>query len=147
MEIQITGVTNGQAPYDIFLCTTANTSCFFISGNTSIPPNIIIDSEDYFPGEEVLLLRIIDTNGCVFDEVQNCYSGSTSGCVCNEYVVKWGHPGIVTFSYDPCCPSGATTTTTVNFPTPFTFSSSTTPNLIAGFGGIITLIGDLCPCS
>jgi hypothetical protein len=37
--------------------------------------------------------------------------------------------------------------TTINFPTPFTFSSSTTPNIIAGFGGIISEIGDLCPCT
>ena len=147
MLIEISGVTGGQSPYDIFLCTTANTSCFFISGNTFIPPNIIINSEDYFPNEEVLLLRLIDTNGCVHDEIQNCSSGSTGTCVCREYNLIWGHPGLITFTYDPCCPSGATTMTTINFPTPFTFSSSTTPNIIAGFGGYISEIGDLCPCT
>jgi hypothetical protein len=147
MLIEISGVTGGQSPYDVFLCTTANTSCFFISGNTFIPPNIIIDSEDYFPGEDVLLLRLIDTNGCVYNEIQDCLVPPPSPCICKEYKVIWGHPGLITFSYDPCCPSGTNTTTTINFPNTFTFSSSTTPNLIAGFGGIISEIGDLCPCT
>jgi hypothetical protein len=147
MIIEITGVTSGQSPYDIFLCNTGGTSCFFISGNTFIPPNVEIDTQFYFPGEQTLLVRLIDTNGCIHDEIQDCSSGSTGTCVCREYNIVWGHPGLITFSYDPCCPSGATTTTTVNFPTPFSFSSSTTPNVIAGFGGIITDLGDLCPCS
>ena len=147
MIIEITGVTSGQSPYDIFLCNTGGTSCFFVSGNTYIPPNVYIDTENYFPGEETLLVRLIDTNGCVHDEIQDCTSGSTGSCVCREYTIIWGHPGIITFSYDPCCPSGTTTTTTVNFPNPFLFSSSTTPNLISGFGGIIQDLGDICPCS
>jgi hypothetical protein len=147
MVIEITGVTSGQSPYDIFLCNTGGTSCFFVSGNTNIPPSVIIDSENYFPNEEVLLVRLIDTNGCVYDEIQDCSSGSTGTCVCSEYKVKWGHPGVISFSYDPCCPSGSTITTTVTYPTEFFFSSSTTPNVIAGFGGIIVDLGDLCPCS
>lgn len=147
MLIEITGVTSGQSPYDIFLCNTGGTSCFFVSGNTFIPPSINIDTQNYFPSEDTLLVRLIDTNGCVYDEIQDCSSGSTGSCVCNEYNIVWGHPGLITFSYDPCCPSGTTTTTTVNFPTPFTFSSSTTPNLIAGFGGIIQNLGDICPCT
>ena len=69
MTIEITGTTGGQSPYDIFLCNTGGTSCFYISGNTNIPPSIIIDSDNYFPNEDSLLLRIIDTNGCVFDEI------------------------------------------------------------------------------
>jgi hypothetical protein len=147
MILEITGVTSGQSPYDIFLCNTGGTSCFFISGNTFIPPNVLIDTQNYFPNEETLLLRLIDTNGCVHDEIQNCASGATGSCVCNEYKVKWAYPGIISFSYDPCCPSGFTSTTIVSYPTEFFFSSSTTPNVITSSGGIITDIGDLCPCS
>jgi len=146
MIIEITGVTSGQSPYDIFLCNTGGTSCFFVSGNCSIPPSVIIDSDNYFPSEETLLLRLIDTNGCVHDEIQNCLTGYTGTCVCSEYKVKWGHPGVISFSYNPCCPSGSTITTTVSYPTEFFFSSSTTPNVISSFGGIISELGNLCPC-
>lgn len=146
MVIEITGTTGGQSPYDVFLCNTGGTSCFYVSGNTNIPPSIIIDTENYFPTEETLLLRLIDTNGCVFDEIQDCTSGATGTCVCNEYEIKWGHPGIISVSYDPCCPSGETITQNVSFPTTFLFSSSTTPNIISGFGGVVSLVGDICPC-
>jgi hypothetical protein len=146
MLIEITGTTGGQSPYDVFLCNTGGTSCFYISGNTNIPPSIIIDSDNYFPNEDSLLLRIIDTNGCVFDEIENCGSGSTGTCVCNEYNIKWVIPGILSFTYNPCCPSGATVTQTIAYPTPLTFSSSTTPNVISGTGDYIILLGDICPC-
>lgn len=72
MIIEITGVTSGQSPYDVFLCTTGNTNCFFISGNTTIPPNIILNTEDYFPSEQVLSIKLIDTNGCIHNEILDC---------------------------------------------------------------------------
>lgn len=127
MLIEISGVTGGQSPYDIFLCTTANTSCFFISGNTTIPPNIIIDSEDYFPGEEVLLLRLVDTNGCVHDELQDC---SVPPPIVTEksYEVAWGNPGVVTFDYEI---ASVGIRKTVTYPEFFIFSSSTEPSFVA----------------
>jgi hypothetical protein len=72
MIIEITGVTSGQAPYDIFICDSTNTSCFFVSGSTFIPPSVIFDSDDFFPNENYLYLRIVDTNGCVYSIVINC---------------------------------------------------------------------------
>ena len=72
MIIEITGVTSGQAPYDIFICDSTNTSCFFVSGSTFIPPSVIFDSDDFFPNENYLYLRIVDTNGCVYSTVIVC---------------------------------------------------------------------------
>ena len=72
MNVEITGVTSGQPPYDIFICDSTNTSCFFVSGSTFIPPNIIFDTDDFFPNENYLYLRIVDTNGCVYSTVINC---------------------------------------------------------------------------
>jgi hypothetical protein len=46
MVIQITGDTGGIEPYDIYLCDTTGLSCFYISGNTTIPGTIYIDTQD-----------------------------------------------------------------------------------------------------
>jgi hypothetical protein len=68
MILQITGTTSGTSPYDVFLCNEANTSCFFISGLTYIPPDVYILTDDYFPGETTLFVKLIDLNGCVVEE-------------------------------------------------------------------------------
>lgn len=73
MIINISGVTSGQAPYDVYICDETNTSCFYVSGLTNIPPSVVFDTEDYFPFEEVLNVKIIDTNGCV--HYQNIFCG------------------------------------------------------------------------
>jgi hypothetical protein len=72
MLIEITGVTSGQAPYDIYLCDQTNTSCFFISGSTYLPPSVIFDTDDYFPYEQVLNVKLIDTNGCTSNHFLIC---------------------------------------------------------------------------
>jgi hypothetical protein len=72
MIIQVTGTTGGQEPYDIFLCDSSNSNCFFISGNTYLPPNINIDTDIYFPNQNLLYLKIVDTNGCIVSYLINC---------------------------------------------------------------------------
>ena len=72
MNVEITGVTSGQPPYDIFICDSTNASCFFVSGNTFIPPSVIFDTDDFFPYEQHLHIRLIDTNGCVYDNILVC---------------------------------------------------------------------------
>jgi|LauGreDrversion4_2_1035121.scaffolds.fasta_scaffold00973_12 hypothetical protein len=146
MIIEITGVTSGQSPYDVFLCNTGGTSCFYISGNTTIPPTIYIDSNNYFPNEDTLMVRIIDSNGCVFEEIKDCSLPPTP-CDCKEYQILWGIPGIISFSYDPCCPSGSTITTTQYYPTNFKFSSSTEPDIIVESRGVmIVQTNEVCDC-
>lgn len=88
MLIEITGVTSGQSPYDIFLCTTGNPLCFFVSGNTTIPPSIVINSEDYFPGIDTLSLKLIDTNGCVHEEIVDC----SDPCTYYQWQITIGGP-------------------------------------------------------
>jgi hypothetical protein len=72
MIIQITGDTGGLEPYDIFLCDSGNTSCFYVSGLTTIPNTVVIDTDIYFPNQVLLYLRIVDTNGCVVNYLINC---------------------------------------------------------------------------
>ena len=72
MVIQITGDTGGFEPYDIFLCDPTNVACFYISGLTSIPATVEINTESYFPNETVLYLKIVDTNGCIYSTIIDC---------------------------------------------------------------------------
>ena len=65
MIIQITGDTGGVEPYDVFLCDPTNTGCFYISGLTSIPGRVEIDSQYYFPNDIYVYLQIVETIGCV----------------------------------------------------------------------------------
>lgn len=66
MIINITGETGTLEPLDIFLCDPTNTGCFYISGLTTIPGTVIINTQNYFPNESFLYLKIIDTNGCIY---------------------------------------------------------------------------------
>lgn len=72
MVIQITGDTGGFEPYDIFLCDPTNVACFYISGLTSIPDTVVINTESFFPNETFLYLRIVDTNGCIYSTTIDC---------------------------------------------------------------------------
>jgi len=72
MVIQITGDTGGIEPYDIYLCDTTGLSCFYISGNTTIPGTIYIDTQLYFPYVNTLCVIIVDTDGCVKTYFINC---------------------------------------------------------------------------
>ena len=65
MIVQITGDTGGVEPYDVFLCDPTNVGCFYISGLTSIPATVEINTQYYFPNENFLYLKIVDTIGCV----------------------------------------------------------------------------------
>ena len=64
MIIDITGVTSGSSPYLIYLCDWDLSSCFFITGVTTIPPIVQIDSNYYFPGLQLLKVKIFDRKGC-----------------------------------------------------------------------------------
>jgi hypothetical protein len=72
MIIYVTGVTSGTSPYDVFLCNTGYTSCFLISGSCQIPPTVVINTNYFFPNYNYLGLKIVDTKGCIFREVQIC---------------------------------------------------------------------------
>ena len=75
MIVQITGSTSGQSPFDVFLCDSTNTSCFYVSGLTYLTPVVIFDTNNYFPNENVLYLKVIDSLGCTFIEKLDCGEG------------------------------------------------------------------------
>ena len=77
MIIQITGVTSGTSPYDVFLCDTGYTSCFLISGSCQIPPTVVVDTDYFFPNYYYVGLKLVDTNGCIFTQNQVCIPAPT----------------------------------------------------------------------
>ena len=72
MIINITGDTGGLEPYDIFLCDPTNTSCFYVSGLTNIPGTVVVNTQNFFPNETLLYIRIVDTNGCIYSKEVDC---------------------------------------------------------------------------
>jgi hypothetical protein len=64
MLITITGVTSGNSPYNIYVCDSNNVACFYVTGVTTIPPSIIIDTDNFFPNAPAVNLKIIDGSMC-----------------------------------------------------------------------------------
>jgi len=72
MLVQVTGSTSSLPPFDVFICNSANTSCFYVSGLTYLSPVVSFNTSNYFPSEDYLYLKIIDTNGCVDLTLLDC---------------------------------------------------------------------------
>lgn len=64
MLIEITGVTSGTSPYNIYLCDSNNVGCFFITTVTSFLTPVVINSESYFPNSPAVYLKILDGALC-----------------------------------------------------------------------------------
>jgi hypothetical protein len=72
MIIQITGVTSGVSPYDVYICDPTNAGCFLVSGNTNIPPIVTINSDLFFPNEQIVYVKLVDIFGCVLSQEVVC---------------------------------------------------------------------------
>jgi len=72
MLVQVTGSTNALAPFDVFICNSATTYCFYVSGLTYLNPIVSFNTQNYFPSEDYLYLKIIDTNGCTDLTLLDC---------------------------------------------------------------------------
>ena len=64
MLIEITGVTSGTSPYNIYVCDSNNAACFFVTGVTSFSPSLVIDTDNFFPNLQAVYLKIIDGTLC-----------------------------------------------------------------------------------
>lgn len=64
MIIEITGVTSGTSPYNVYVCDTNNTFCFFVATVASFTPTLTINTENYFPNSPAVYLKILDGTLC-----------------------------------------------------------------------------------
>jgi hypothetical protein len=68
IEVTINSVT-GQSPYDIYICQTGGTGCFYMATITSVPYTFTIPQP--YNTSTSYMLKLIDNNGCIITGVQN----------------------------------------------------------------------------
>ena len=68
VQVTIDGIT-GTTPFDIYLCQSDGTGCFYITTTSTIPYIFTIPP----PNDTSLsyMLKIKDGNGCIFNAVAN----------------------------------------------------------------------------
>ena len=62
VQVTINSIT-GQSPYDIYICQSGGTDCFYITTISSIP--YIFDIPAPYNTSSSYMLKIIDTNNCI----------------------------------------------------------------------------------
>jgi len=71
VQVTIDGIT-GQTPYDIYICQSDGTSCFYITTTSTIPYVFDIPA----PNDTSLsyMLKVKDGQGCTFNAIANVIS-------------------------------------------------------------------------
>jgi hypothetical protein len=67
IQVTISSIT-GQSPYDIYICQTGGTSCFYMTTIGSVP--YVFDIPAPYNTSDAYMLKIIDNNGCVITGVE-----------------------------------------------------------------------------
>lgn len=72
VQVTISSIT-GSTPYDIYICQSAGTQCFYITtvSQAQIDSTYIFDIPTPYDTSSSYMLKIIDNNGCII-------SGTTS---------------------------------------------------------------------
>ena len=74
MSIQVTiNSITGQSPYDVYICQTGGTGCFYMTTIATAP--YIFDIPTPYDTSSSYMLKLIDNNGCII-------SGNTQVTVC-----------------------------------------------------------------
>lgn len=68
VQVTINSVT-GQSPYDIYICQSNGTGCFYITTVSTIP--YVFDIPAPYDTSSSYMLKIIDSNNCVITGTQN----------------------------------------------------------------------------
>lgn len=64
VQVNINDIT-GSTPYQVFICQTGNTGCFFVSEITDNDLPYIFDIPAPYNNSDSYLLKIIDNFGCI----------------------------------------------------------------------------------
>ena len=68
LTINITAVT-GSSPYDIYICQSGGTGCFYINTTNTIPYEFEIPVP--YNTSTSYMVKIIDAEGCIITDIQN----------------------------------------------------------------------------
>jgi len=61
VQVTISGIT-GQSPYDVYICQSNGTGCFYISTTSVIPD--VFDIPAPYNNSVSYMLKVIDSNNC-----------------------------------------------------------------------------------
>jgi len=64
--VNITNIT-GSSPYDIYICQSGGTGCFYITTITSVPYSFVIPEP--YDMSDSYMLKIIDNNDCIISGI------------------------------------------------------------------------------
>lgn len=67
-EVIITNIT-GQTPYDIYLCQSGGTGCFYI--DTSSTSSFTFQIPEPYDNAIAYTIKIIDNNGCIIEKTSS----------------------------------------------------------------------------
>jgi len=63
VQVTISSIT-GQSPYDIYICQSNGTGCFYIS-TTSVVTPYVFDIPAPYNNSVAYMLKLIDSNNCI----------------------------------------------------------------------------------
>jgi len=68
VQVTINSIT-GQSPFDIYICQSNGTGCFYISTITSTP--YVFDIPEPYNNSASYQLKVIDSNNCTITGVES----------------------------------------------------------------------------
>jgi hypothetical protein len=68
IQVTINGIT-GQSPFDIYICQSNGTGCFYISTIESMP--YVFDIPEPYNNSTSYQLKVIDDNGCIITGIED----------------------------------------------------------------------------
>lgn len=62
VKVTISAIT-GSSPYDIYICQTGGTDCFYVTTTSTIP--YIFDIPSPYNTSTSYMLKVVDANNCI----------------------------------------------------------------------------------
>jgi hypothetical protein len=68
VQVTINGIT-GQSPYDVYICQSNGSSCFYVTTITTTP--YVFDIPSPYDTSLSYLLKVVDANNCTISGIEN----------------------------------------------------------------------------
>jgi hypothetical protein len=68
VQVIISSIT-GQSPYDVYICQSNGSGCFYVSTITTTP--YVFDIPAPYDTSSSYLLKVVDANNCTISGVEN----------------------------------------------------------------------------
>lgn len=68
IQVTINGIT-GSSPYDVYICQSNGTNCFYISTISTVP--YIFDIPEPYNTATSYMVKVIDNNNCLITGIES----------------------------------------------------------------------------